>query len=115
MGFLNPSCEFRSAGWPKRSETHRRAAEQGLVSLRSPHPARYSPSLQPDMRGVRRRHALDADVAELRQIDPGKQIFSRTEQDRRDSKTHLVEQACLQILPHHGDAAADADVLVPGG
>ncbi|MEI9850801.1 MAG: hypothetical protein WDN24_08020 [Sphingomonas sp.] len=54
-------------------------------------------------------------VAEPRQIQPCQQILARPEDDRRHGQVKVVHQPCPQISTDRFDAAAQADILRPGG
>ncbi len=77
-----------------------------------------------DMSGrTRACDVLHAFVAQSAQIDTIQQVFSRSEQDGRDSQMKFVDESRKEILPDGGDAAAKPDVpparrssrLVQGG
>jgi hypothetical protein len=61
-----------------------------------------------------RRNVFSALVAEFWQIDAGKKVFSRTEQDRGNSKVQLVDESRTKILPDRGDTAAEPDISAAG-
>src|ERR1043166_5587589 len=58
---------------------------------------------------------LGARITQRRQIDPAKEVLATAEQDRRDRDVHLVDEPCLEILPHRGNSAAELDVEVARG
>ena len=64
-----------------------------------------------DVSGIFARDALDAGITEARQIEPGKQILSLTDEHGRDRQTKFIDPAGLQILPDNGGTAADPDIL----
>src|SRR3989454_884575 len=56
------------------------------------------------------RDGLHDLVAQGTHIDAVQEMLPGTEQDRPDGEMQLVNQACAQILPDSGYAAAEADV-----
>src|SRR5690242_7168846 len=58
---------------------------------------------------------LRALVAERAQVEPGEEVLPRAHQHRAQHEVHLVDEARLEVLPHGGHAAADADVAPARG
>ncbi len=49
------------------------------------------------MRRVARQHVLGALIAERRQVEAGKQVFSPVEQHRREGQMQFVDQPGSQL------------------
>ena len=68
--------------------------------------AHHSPFSQNDVRGVLRRHMLNAFIATPRQVNATKQALTRAEKHRRDGDVQLIYKPGNQILPHRAHTAA---------
>ena len=66
---------------------------------------------QDGMRGLLRRHELNALVSQRPQINPFEEPFSPAEQNRRDGKVQFINQALTQVLPDGVRPTADPHVL----
>src|SRR4051812_41397235 len=54
-------------------------------------------------------------IAEFQGVDPAEQVLPGAEEDRRDRKVQLVDQALPQVLLDRRDASADPHVLAACG
>ena len=66
------------------------------------------------MRRLLAGNVLGARVAKRRRVNPGQKMLSRSEQDRRDGKVHLVDEAGRETLADRSDSSAEPDVLTAG-
>jgi hypothetical protein len=55
-------------------------------------------------------HVLSTPVTELHRVQTGKDMLSRTEQDRRNREMHLVDEPRAEVLPNRLYTPADPDV-----
>src|SRR5689334_11891178 len=68
-----------------------------------------------DMRGALTADVLEAFVAERAPVHALEKRLALTQQDRPHGEMQLVDQPRLEILAHRRDAAADTNILAPGG
>src|ERR1700722_9459212 len=70
---------------------------------------------QHDMHHTRRRNVLGATIAELWRIETGQEMFARSEERRGNRGMHLIDQACMKVLPDRRAPAAQPYVSFAGG